>query len=728
MSTAASALSTAAGSPDFWAGIATATHLAGACATVTAGGWLLTRRARFGGAGNALLAALGLSAAWCLSVAVTGGAGLLSSAVLALRNVAFLAALYRLFASDGRHASIAPVRPVVLVLGFVALLLPVARLIEVQVSGDLAHTVARSGLPFHFNVMLAMLQVVGALVLVHNLYIGASRSGRQMLRGPALALGVVWAFELNLYTVAYLWNGWPIALAALHGVVDVAFAAIIGLATIRRREALRFSPSRAVAFHSVSLLMIGAYFVAMVAVANWLADAGGDFARWLQFGFVIAATALALLVLPSRRMRGWVRVTLTKHLFQHRYDYRAEWLRFTGTIGRGDDAARPLQERAVQAVADITDSTGGLLLMPDEQGDLVLAARWQWPTVEVPAVAVAADVAGPAQPPLQREQPRARESLFGTDGFIVDLDELRARASSALPDWLRHDPRAFAAVPLVHYGRLIGVVVLARPAVARKLDWEDFDLLRVVGRQLASYLAEHAGQQALAEAARFDDFHRRIAFVMHDIKNLASQFALLARNAERHAENPAFRADMLVTLRSSADRLNALVARLSRYGANSGEAPTPIELSGVARAVSARFGERQPVSVIARDEAMVAGNRDSIEQVLVHLVQNGVDASEPGAPVFISINLDGPWCRIEIVDSGHGMSPDFVRNRLFKPFDSSKPGGFGIGAYEARELVRAMHGRIDVDSREGLGTRFVIRLPLAAADQIMKNIEQDRVA
>ena len=92
--------------------------------------------------------------------------------------------------------------------------------------------------------------------------------------------------------------------------------------------------------------------------------------------------------------------------------------------------------------------------------------------------------------------------------------------------------------------------------------------------------------------------------------------------------------------------------------------------------------------------------------------------------MFINISSDGLYSRIEIVDSGHGMSPEFVRNRLFRPFDSSKPGGFGIGAYEARELVRAMNGRMDVESREGLGTRFIVRLPLASASRILQTMNE----
>src|SRR5690606_31772764 len=146
--------------------------------------------------------------------------------------------------------------------------------------------------------------------------------------------------------------------------------------------------------------------------------------------------------------------------------------------------------------------------------------------------------------------------------------------------------------------RLLGVVVLARPAFARTLDWEDFDLLRVIGRQLASYLAEQASQDALGEAQRFDEFNRRIAFVMHDIKNLASQLALLARNAEKHADNPEFRADMLITLRNSADKLQALLARLGRYGPQGTEKLGTIGLNDLLRKVAASYAAEREVVVV----------------------------------------------------------------------------------------------------------------------------------
>ncbi len=688
-----------------WTVIGMALWSAGAIACLLAAAWLQSRKKRFGSARPALVAALAVTGSWALTGAALGIDSQPAAFAEGLRNLAWFFAIYRLFAIDGRHASMKPVRPMVLALVFVELLL-IASL------GILTTNGVKLGSDGTFQTIASMrlLVAIGGLVLTHNLFGGAAERARLVIRWPAAALAGLWIIDLNHYAIAYLSGGTPEVTAALRGLLAVPIAGLLALGAGDGSEALRFRPSRAVTFQSVSLLLIGGYLIVIMVAAQWLAMAGSDYSSLLQIAFVTVLAIAGISVSFSTRLRGWLRVTLLKHLFQHRYDYRAEWLRFTRTIGQSGPHSPLLGERAIRALADVADSPAGLLLMPGEGGALELAACWQWPTAEVPTVA------------LGMSQTRK----FEASGFIADLDALRGLAETEveLPEWLLADPKAWALVPLLHFDRLAGMVVLARPAHARRLDWEDFDVLKVIGRQLASYLAEHAGQDALAEAGRFDEFNRRIAFVMHDIKNLASQMGLLARNAELHADNPEFRADMLVTLRNSTDKLNALVSRLSRYGTSTVESVGPVQADEVARGVVAQMQARHPVSLVEAAECEVAAHRETLEQVLTHLVQNAIEASEPDSPVFVSISTDGLNGRIEVVDSGTGMSPDFVRSRLFKPFDSTKPGGFGIGAYEARELVRAMRGRLEVESREGLGTRFAVILPLAEAAAIIDTINQ----
>ena len=682
--------------------------VAGAAACLIASVGLQRRRPAFGPAQQAVIAAAGATGLWALSGALAGIAAPATSLAESLRNLAWLFALYRLFAVDGRHASMRPVRPLAAALVFVEL---IQTMLWVWL---VARGAEPQGVMFRTLTMFHLLVAVGALVLLHNLYGGASSLARRVLLGPCLAMALIWAVDLNLYAIGYIADATPTMLAALRGLLGLPVAALLVLGGLGASGSVRFRPSRTVAFRSASLLLIGGYLAALLAVSQWLARGGDDYVSLLQLTLVAIAVAASIIVLPSRRIRGWLRVTLVKHLFQHRYDYRSEWLRFTRTIAENSGDRASLEERVIRAVADITDSPAGLLLTPSDAGPFELAASWQWPMTQVPAEAFSAATVGAIE---------AR-------AYVADLDQLRAGGADPatlppLPEWLLAEPRAWALVPLLHFERLVGAVVLARPAHARPLDWEDFDLLRVAGQQLASYLAEHSGQAALAEAARFDDFHRRIAFVMHDIKNLASQMALLARNAEQHAENPDFRADMLVTLRNSADKLNALLTRLSRYGSPAIAALEPVPADDVAAAVVGQLMARHPVVLVEREHVEVSAVRGSLEQVLLHLVQNAIDASAPDATVFVRVAAEPIYGVIEVTDSGTGMSPEFVRSRLFKPFDSTKQGGFGIGAYEARELVRAMHGRLDVESREGLGTRFTVRLPRSDASAMLTRLADE---
>lgn len=691
--------------------IALACYLMGGVLAAAAGAWIAQAGDRSRPDRKAVLVALVVTVVWCsLSIAAAPGSiatGIAESA----RNLALLAVIFQLFAADGRDESLKPTRPVIVTLVLVQLLQVFVLAVETQATAypqvvQLAREI--SGL---FSMMIA----IGALVLLHNLYAGAASASRRIIFWSGIGLGAFFGYDLNLHTLAYLGEANPPILASLHGLVAGVMAVMMAIGANSSSAGLEFRPSRAVTFQTLSLLIIGTYLIVMVLVTRSLALLGGDVGRASQIAFLVFAVAAAAMWLPSHRIRRSVRVMAAKHLFQHRYDYREEWLRFTRTIGHVSSAGSSFQERAVKALSDITDSPAGLLLMPNEEAQLELNARWNWGTLDVPAMA--SDYMLP--------------SLLEQHNHILALDESRMGIEyfgelEHIPKWLSEAEDAWALVPLIHFDRLVGGIVLARPRIERKLDWEDFDLLRVVGHQLASYLAEQAGQQALMDASRFDEFNRRMAFVMHDIKNLASQLSLLSRNAEKHADNPDFRADMLVTLRNSSDKLNTLLDRLGRYGPGQTQTVREFDLAPLAAKVCERFKGAHPVSIARADKAIVLADKESLEQALLHIVQNAVDASEPGEPVTINTHQEGLNGMIEVVDSGTGMSPEFIRTGLFKPFVSSKQGGFGIGAFEARDMIKAMGGRLLVESRENIGSRFSVSLPVPEAVRMVDASEPAR--
>jgi putative PEP-CTERM system histidine kinase len=257
---------------------------------------------------------------------------------------------------------------------------------------------------------------------------------------------------------------------------------------------------------------------------------------------------------------------------------------------------------------------------------------------------------------------------------------------------------------------LVGLVILAAPDFQRQLDWEDFDLLRTAGTQAASSLAEALGQEALSQAQRFEEFNRRFAFILHDIKNLVSQLSLLARNSERHADNPEFRADMVATLKSSVGKMNDLLARLAPHAAARQPELAPQPLDPI---LAKAIGGRPGVAVTGPRGLWGATDAGLLGQAVAHLVQNAVEASPSGSPVQVRLATNGAFVTIAIEDSGCGMEPDFIANRLFQPFASTKPAGFGIGAFEARASIIAMGGRLSVDSSPGRGSRLTIFIPAA---------------
>ena len=641
-----------------------------------------------------LLGAFAVTACWAWLSAVAPGDPLVSYAECA-RNLIWVGLLYSLAgAGDERQHGVRLVYAAV------------AASIGLQLVADSLAWLAPGPTVDQTRLILHITTAAGALVLVHNVYGQAAPASRSSIRLAMLGLAMIWVYDLNFYTVAYLGAAGADELEVWRGLAVALTAPLFALG-LRGSDHWRIRLSRAATFQSLSLLAICAYFALMAIVATALRGSSFDWPAALMVALLAIMTVGAMVVLPSGRARGWLKVKLAKHLFEHRYDYRAEWLRFTETLGRSGVDEAPLAERIVKAFADIADAPGGLLLVGEAGGAPAISASWNWP----------------GEAPLADHVRSA--SGFWADiersGRVLELEALRqgwaADRDKALPvpAWLADEADAWAAIPLLHHDRLVGLVVLAAPEFLRALDWEDFDLLRTAGRQAASALAEAQGQEALAHAARFEEFNRRFAFILHDIKNLVSQLSLVARNAERHADNPAFRADMVATLQSSVGKMNDLLARLAPHAAPRAQLAEPQPLRPIlTSAIAAKRGERD-VELSGDCDIWANVDRAALGQAIEHLLQNALEASPAGAPVTIAVSHDGGEVAIAIADKGPGMDRDFLQNRLFQPFVSSKPAGFGIGAFDARSLIAAMGGRVSVDSRVGQGTTFTIHLPRAEA-------------
>jgi putative PEP-CTERM system histidine kinase len=664
----------------------------------------VVRRSMFGQ--RAYVVALAATAIWLFVLTIAGSAHVASTLAEAARNLAWL---WFMAAVAGEREAPGRIGPVGWIyIGLCALEAALGLLVAMTSTKVLAPSVA------HMLHILQMLFAAGALVLVHNLVESGRPEERRGLALPLGALTGLWAYDLNLYAIAYL-SGQPAELLeTLRPLAAVLIAAALAIAVVRPvNQSIRLS--RPVALRSLGLAAIGGWLALLALFAAIVDSAGGDFSSRAQVGVLAAAiTAMALLFL-SPRLRALVRVWTVKHFFEHRYDYRAEWLRFTATLHRPEDGRLSLPARVIKSIADMVEAHGGLLIGRDAAGHFVLAA--EWPSG---AMTWRADA-----------QWDRFAAWLGSSGRIVQFDEVRAGKApeeevASTPDWVIADRDHWIAVPLDNQGELEGFLLLSRPLIDRALDWEDFDLLKVAGRQAASHLAEARRSEALAESGRFEEFHRRFAFMMHDVKNLASQMGVLARNAERHGDNPEFRVDMIETLKLSAERLSQLMQRLSQQDQVRVSRLEPVDIAAVARRVAHVKNALHPVEVLVEGEGRASGESETVEQLLVHLVQNAIDASDPQHPVRLHVVARADAVTVDIEDRGVGMSPEFVRNHLFRPFSSTKAGGFGIGAYQARRLAEAMGGSLTVESREGQGTRFTLTLrPADRPAQISNSISSE---
>ena len=338
-----------------------------------------------------------------------------------------------------------------------------------------------------------MIVASGGLLVVE----GGVRHASTGLRMPVMAVAggfaMLWAYELNFQLLGAL-TGKPAStlIQLLPAVVLLILPTFVIAAMDVGRERIRLS--RTAAMRTIILLGAAAYLILIGLTGAVARMIDGDYGDLAQGIFLIVALGAGGLLFASGRARAWLSVMISKHFFEHRYDYRTEWMRFTATLGQGQGQGQDddgnLHRRVAKALAELTGSSGALLMRPDPLGGFRVADHWHWP---------AGQEEGEATLSL-----RSAFMLQETQ-HIVDLDALRrgrqggGKASEAedlsIPDWLIADSRAWVLVPVLHFQRMIAIIVLHRPAVSRALDWEDFDLLRTAGRQAASYLAEAAASR-----------------------------------------------------------------------------------------------------------------------------------------------------------------------------------------------------------------------------------------
>ncbi|MES2298285.1 MAG: XrtA/PEP-CTERM system histidine kinase PrsK [Pseudomonadota bacterium] len=605
---------------------------------------------------------------WALGSAVAVAPDLLE----AVRSAAWIALLDRLLGRPGKWRGAALAALIVL-------------------------SAASAGAP---NVMLRigarLVLAVAGLVMLETLYRDAPESDRWALKFACIGIGTVLAYDFFLYSEAALFHRINDEIRDARGLVNALAVPLLAASASRNaRWSRELTVSRAVVLHSATIVGAAIYLLAMASSGYYLRYVGGAWGRIMQLAFLCGACMLLAGALFSGAVRARAKVFISKHFFARRFDYREEWMRLTRALAQEGPA---LNERSIEAIAALVESPAGALWLR-RAGAWQVAGLWNM----APCGASAAF-----------DDPYCR--LLEQRQWLV---EVPVRGSSeqgepalAMPAWLAALPRLWLVVPLMLDGALFGFVTLARPRTPIKLDWEVRDVLKIAGSQAASYLAHRESLDSLMVARQFESFNRMSTFVVHDLKNLVFQLSLLLANAEKHQDKPAFRADMLATLDHSVQKMKALLQKLRRSDEPEPLACVPLD-EMLRQIVDARaLAQPRPV-LLLHERAMVARvQRARLDRVVGHIVDNAIDATAPGGSVTVQLRRKGEWALIEVCDSGHGMSERYMRERLFKPFESTKAAGMGIGVFESREYLQEVGGRLEVDSVQGRGTTFTLHLPL----------------
>ncbi len=584
-------------------------------------------------------------------------------------------------------------------LGAVGLIIVTVVVFALLSSGLLSASTIVLGNRFLLTAMMTM-SIMG-LMLIEQVFRSTQPSRLQSIKHLCIGLGGIYAFDFFMYADAVLFNNLDHQIWAARGFINALAIPFLATSVARNPSwELDIHVSREVVVHSLTIIGAGIYLLIMALAGYLIRLYGASWGAVIQTTFFAAALLLLVFIVFSNRLRAHSRVLLSKHFFSNKYDYRREWLNFTTTLSQSEE---DVPHRIIAALVSLIDSPGGLLWATSAHGEYNLIAAKNF---ELPEAINSSDL-------------KDLKQYYSTSKWLIDLDEVAEFPNRyeglELPRQILNSAEAWLIVPLPFKDDVIGCVLIARSSITKSINWEDRDLLKMAGFQAASLLAQHQLDKALVEARQFEAFNKLSAYIVHDLKNILGQQSLIVSNAEQHKSNPEFVDDVIRTIDNSVSRMKLLLEQL-RSGARTTDRQD-IQLSELLHQVINKRSVRQPIPIadVLPPELIVRAEPEQLGVVFGHIIQNAQEATDPETgEINVSLRSDERLAITTITDNGHGMDANFISNRLFQPFDSTKGlTGMGIGAFESREFIRELGGDITVTSDPHKYTVFKITIPLA---------------
>ena len=544
----------------------------------------------------------------------------------------------------------------------------------------------------YFYYIGIMACLVYALVNFEATLSNASPEALWKIKLDIIGLGTILAVLIFYYSHAFLYRSLNMNYLPLRSFMYLVAAAMMAYSQVCRRGNVRIQVSRRAAYKSVVLFAVGLYLVMLGLLGEGMRYFGTYFSRSVTISFAFLVGIALLTLLLSERVRREVKVMLHKNFFQHKHDYRTQWLRFTEQLSTSRSGEELLQ-RILSAYCGIFGIGGAaLFLFEEEQGGYCAAAFYEMDPVS--------RVISPDNSLVRFLRERA---------WVINVKDENPGIAEENRLFFEDNKISFI-IPLFNGERLEGFITLGHVIKNNEVYiYEDYDLMKTIASQASQAISHQRLSEQITQAREMEAIGNVATFVVHDLKNLVATLSLIVDNAAKYMQNPDFQKDMLTSLGNTAGKMRVLIGRLKNLGDKSLLNLHPVDLLELS-ANTAQMVSSGRITVSGNPERVVADGEE-IQKVVINLLINAVEASDHEQPILVEVGNDGGAPFIRISDQGCGMSDHFIRTKLFKPFTSTKKQGLGIGLYQCRKIVESHGGRIEVNSLEGGGSAFTVWFP-----------------
>lgn len=559
---------------------------------------------------------------------------------------------------------------------------------------------------FEINVLIniQLLITIYILALLEALYRKAAGQ-RWQFKPLIFALSICILFDFILLAEAALFQRIDSELWASRSFVHVLMIPLL-IISVRRIEAwnIRVYISRDIVLQSSLVLVAGAYLFLMALAGFYIRYSGGAWSQLLQATFIVLGFAIFAALVMSAGVRRRLRVFIEKNFFENTFDYRVKWLELTHQLRQIDVNNSEVYQQCLQAWLQAVGYTQGALIKMQQHQPNVVALANRDALTDTEAAIIQHYI-----------------TEFPGSNWIVDLKQITDPFLQSLSFSLKNINTQLI-IPIRSKDGLWGLCLMnAEANLQLKLNWELRDYLNAVTEQIASYLFLLEASHKLMENAQFAAFSRMTAFVVHDLKNIKAQIDLLLKNAQKHRDNPEFIADAFDTMAATQSRMHKMLAQLMNKDRSDDKGSRFNVAQLIEQLIKERCAGKLPIPRLsATSEVSLSLNKERFSNVLFNLIDNAQHATAADQQITITLGQTANTISISIEDKGCGMTEEFIRERLFKPFDSTKGNaGMGIGVYDARHFAEEHKGSLTVQSEPGKGTTFTLQLPINSSSEVV---------